>query len=108
MSDKDFFRDIGYDVFGPALLGFASRIGQKMTQLSGENAKLFFLARDGEIVMRACKILSDKYPALRGGSYLYASRKAFGIGNVSIFMKYASGVKTPLLRVELWKTLLCI
>lgn len=76
MSDKDFFRDIGYDVFGPALLGFASRIGQKMTQLSGENANLFFLARDGEIVMRACKILSDKYPALRGGSYLYASRKA--------------------------------
>ena len=68
-ADKDFFRNIGYSVFGPALLGFASRIGQKMTELktaqpdggnaqsggnsglSNENAKLFFLARDGEIVI---------------------------------------------------------
>ena len=93
-ADKEFFRNIGYSVFGPALLGFASRIGQKMTELktaqpgggnaqsggnsglSNENAKLFFLARDGEIVMRACEILGKKYPALRGGSYLYVSRKA--------------------------------
>lgn len=93
-ADKKFFRNIGYSVFGPALLGFASRIGQKMTELktaqpgggnaqsggnsglSNENAKLFFLARDGDIVMQACEILSEKYPALRGGSYLYVSRKA--------------------------------
>lgn len=82
-TEKQFFRDIGYSVFGPALLGFARHIAKNMERLTEQAEKsgdcppkLFFLARDGDIVMRACKILSEKYPVLRGCSYLYVSRMA--------------------------------
>lgn len=68
----DYYEQVGYELYGPALLGFCQWIHR--TKYENNLSGLCFLARDGQIVSKAYKILYPKqYP------YFLASRRSLTV-----------------------------
>lgn len=65
-----FFAQAGYEAQGPTLYGYVTWLQQQFKKDGIE--KVFFLARDGQLMQKAYKKLSDTLP----NTYMYASRKA--------------------------------
>lgn len=64
---------LGYEVFGPLLIGFSKWIHENICQKGSEN--LIFLARDGYIIKKAYNILYPK----ENTDYMYVSRKSMAL-----------------------------
>ena len=64
---------LGYEVFGPLLVGFSEWIHENFYQKGYEN--LIFLARDGYIIKKAYNILYPK----ENTNYMYVSRKSMAL-----------------------------
>lgn len=75
-DSEDFFAQAGYEIQGPVLYGF---INWLQVELKKEHIdKVFFLARDGQIIQKAYNKLEDCIPNV----YMYASRKALIIPTI--------------------------
>lgn len=66
----DFFSEAGYEIQGPVLYGYVKWLQKQFKSDAIE--KVFFLARDGQLMQQAYRKLSDTLP----NTYMYASRKA--------------------------------
>ncbi len=76
-ANSDFWYNLGYTHVGILLLGFALWLNDKARQ---ENVtQLYFLARDGHIMLPIHQMLQDHGLAHCPGRYLYASRRALNI-----------------------------
>lgn len=60
------------DVIGPTLVSYCLWVLRKAQELNIHN--LYFLARDGKILMEICEILKEKYNLNINCKYLYVSR----------------------------------
>lgn len=65
-----FFAQAGYEAQGPTLYGYVTWLQQQFKKDGIE--KVFFLARDGQLMQKAYQKLTDTLP----NTYMYASRKA--------------------------------
>lgn len=66
----DYFAEVGYEVLGPVLYGFVNWL---QTEFEKDKIdKVFFLARDGQLMQKAYQKLSTLLP----NTYMFASRKA--------------------------------
>ncbi len=70
--DRSAYYYYGYEVIGPIILGFSSWLQQKALTLGLD--KLFFVARDGELLQEAYKLVNGEKAI--DNSYMYASRAA--------------------------------
>ena len=77
-KSSDFFSEVGYEAQGPVLYGYINWLQDQFKKDNIE--KVFFLARDGQLMQRAYKKL--KNPLLN--EYMYASRKALIIPSLWI------------------------
>lgn len=75
-TTEDHFSQIGYEVEGPVLYGFIQWLQKEVYQ--NKINKIFFLARDGQLIQRAYR----KLPKNISNEYMYASRKAFIIPTI--------------------------
>jgi HAD superfamily hydrolase (TIGR01549 family) len=66
----DFFSEAGYEIQGPVLYGYIIWLQEQFKKEGIE--KVFFLARDGQLMQRAYQRLPHTLP----NNYMYASRKA--------------------------------
>lgn len=73
---KEYFTQAGYEVEGPVLYGFITWLQKEFKEAHIE--KVFFLSRDGQIMQKAYKRLSEQVP----NEYMYASRKALIIPTI--------------------------
>lgn len=64
---QSYYYRMGYETFGPILYGFSDWLKQNI-----KTEKKFFLSRDGYLISKAYKILSED----KSSSYFYASRRA--------------------------------
>ncbi|SIR64963.1 hypothetical protein SAMN05880558_1238 [Aeromonas sp. RU39B] len=71
---------LGYSIFGPMFFGFAKSIIDQSIQK--KHKKIYFLARDGEIVKKSYDILRRYYPEAPESEYLLASRRAINIASL--------------------------
>ena len=69
-NPSDYFSQAGYEAEGPVLYGFVRWLEQQF-QKDGI-AKVFFLARDGQIMQKAFEKLGNQIPQ----EYMYVSRRA--------------------------------
>ncbi|QIO04562.1 HAD-IA family hydrolase [Acinetobacter shaoyimingii] len=69
--------NFGYSIFGPILLGFTQWILKEAK--NDQIDKLFFLARDGEIIYKASKIVGKFIDINSDMSYLYGSRRGLNV-----------------------------
>lgn len=69
-SKSQFFTQAGYEAQGPTLYGYVTWLQQQFKKDGIE--KVFFLARDGQLMQKAYQKLTDTLP----NTYMYASRKA--------------------------------
>lgn len=67
---SDFFSEVGYEAQGPVLYGYVNWLQERFQKDGIE--KVFFLARDGQLMQTAYRKLKDPIP----NKYMYASRKA--------------------------------
>ncbi len=68
---------LGYAYLGASMVGFARQILDHASSLGVE--KIFFLARDGDIVKRCYDIFASGLPGAPKSEYLYASRRAVNV-----------------------------
>lgn len=68
---------LGYYGFGPLLLGFAKWVLE--TAKKQGYRELFFLSRDGKIVLDAYRILASRYEDAPRAEYLLCSRRAVNV-----------------------------
>jgi capsule polysaccharide export protein KpsC/LpsZ/FMN phosphatase YigB (HAD superfamily) len=69
--------DFGYCLYGPMLFDFASWV---LRQAKADGVEhLFFLARDGQIVKKACDLLIETVAHPPKSTYLYASRRGINV-----------------------------
>ncbi|WP_370821912.1 HAD-IA family hydrolase [Acidaminococcus massiliensis] len=66
----DYFFQAGYEAQGPLLYSFVRWLEEQIKKMKID--KVFFLARDGQIMQKAFNILNDTIPNF----YMYASRRA--------------------------------
>lgn len=77
-GDKNYF---GYAILGPMFLGFAKWVLEKA--ISDKIDRLYFLARDGEIVKRTVDAISGCYKVnVPKTHYLLASRRSYNIASI--------------------------
>lgn len=67
---SDFFTEVGYEAQGPVLYGYVNWLQEQFQEDNIE--KVFFLARDGQLMQKAYRKLNDPIP----NEYMYTSRKA--------------------------------
>lgn len=68
--ESQFFLQVGYEALGPTLYGYINWLQQQFEKDGIE--KVFFWARDGQLMQKAYQKLDDTLP----NTYMYASRKA--------------------------------
>lgn len=68
--DLDYFFQAGYEAQGPLLYGFVQWLEKNLKEQRFD--KVFFLARDGQLIQKAYNILNGSIP----NSYMFASRRA--------------------------------
>jgi len=69
--------NFGYCLYGPMLFDFASWV---LRQAKADGVEhLFFLARDGQIVKKACDLLIETLAHPPKSTYLYASRRGINV-----------------------------
>lgn len=71
----DFACDVGYEVLGPMLWGFCIWLNRRLKELQPD--KVFFLSREGALLLRAYQILYPDCPFPQ--EYLYVSRQALQV-----------------------------
>ncbi len=103
-SEWDYFTQVGYETEGPVLYGFVKWLSNEWKKEHVE--KVFFLARDGQLMQRAFEKLGEKIPQ----EYMFASRRALivpslwmdadlsGIGKKTLLPRYIT-IKTLLNRM---------
>lgn len=69
-TDIDYFTEVGYETGGPVLYGYINWLHEQFKKDGIE--KVFFLARDGQLMQRVYKELYDDLHC----EYMYASRRA--------------------------------
>lgn len=69
-KSSDFFPEVGYEAQGPVLYGYINWLQEQFKKDGIE--KVFFLARDGQLMQKAYQKLSRPI----ANEYMYASRKA--------------------------------
>ena len=69
-SEMDYFAQVGYEVEGPVLYGFVKWLSKQFQKNQIE--KVFFLARDGQVMQKAFQKLGMSIPQ----EYMFASRRA--------------------------------
>lgn len=69
-SAMDYFAEAGYETGGPVLYGYINWLHEQFKKDSIE--KVFFLARDGQLIQKVYKQIYDDIPC----EYMYASRRA--------------------------------
>lgn len=77
-TPDDYFFHVGYEVEGPLIYGFTKWLQKELCEKKID--KVFFLARDGQIIQKAYKKLKEHIPNF----YMYASRKAFIVPTIWI------------------------
>ena len=65
---KSYYYNMGYETFGPILYGFSKWLNENV-----DSEKIFFLSRDGYLILKAFNIVSNNS---NKSSYFYASRRA--------------------------------
>lgn len=75
-EEKNFFYQTGYEIQGPVLWGFIQWLQAELKR--NHIKKVFFLARDGQIMQKAYKKLNGCIP----NEYMFASRKALIIPTI--------------------------
>lgn len=68
---------LGYALFGPLVFGFAKWVLDRARERDVH--RLLFLARDGQVVHRACEILAPLMPKAPRMEYVYASRRGTSV-----------------------------
>ncbi|MDB5818245.1 MAG: hypothetical protein JWQ11_1885, partial [Rhizobacter sp.] len=71
---------LGYSAFGPLLLGLAKWIAQ--SSIRDGVGRLFFLARDGQIMKEAYDLIAPQFPGAPPSTYLLCSRRAVNMAKV--------------------------
>lgn len=72
VSDTDFARNVGYEVLGPMLYGFAAWLHKELEKIQPD--RVFFLSREGALLQQAYNLLYPDSPFPQ--EYLYVSRQA--------------------------------
>ena len=76
-SSDDFFFELGYQYLGILLLGFG--LWLESEAIKARVSRLYFLARDGHIMLKVHEMLRDQGLAETPGDYFYASRRALNL-----------------------------
>ena len=84
---------LGYTVLGPLVLGYVSWIARKAKD-SGVD-RIFFLAREGDILKRAYDLLYGEVEGYPQSEYLYASRRVVRVANIKTDSDIASLISAP-------------
>lgn len=71
---------LGYSYLGPMMMGFARQILKD--SIARGVKKVFFLARDGDIVKKCYDIISKGVVAAPISEYLYASRRSLNVAGI--------------------------
>jgi FMN phosphatase YigB (HAD superfamily) len=79
-SREESIRDFAASVVAPTLIGYTIWLLNSAQKLG--LTRLYFLSRDGEILLKIAKILSVKLNLHCELHYLYSSRKAWGIPSI--------------------------
>lgn len=68
---------MGYAIVGPIFFAFARWVLESALRDGVEH--LYFLARDGHVIMKAYEVIARHYPDAPTASYLYASRRGVAV-----------------------------
>lgn len=72
-----FLYNIGYSVLGPLMLGYVQWVIRRAKSLDVQ--VLYFLARDGFLIMKVYDLFKEKYPDLPNYKYLLCSRRSVSV-----------------------------
>lgn len=94
---------LGVQGFGPLLLGFAKWLVE--TAIANGYERLFFLARDGRVMMDAYRIVAAAYPGAPTATYLLCSRRAANVASIHTAADLASRAMPRRAPSPIWELL---